>query len=254
MSAQTLFTVVTAAWTGVAAATFVGLFFLNAPYGRHAKTTWGPVISDTLGWVLMELPSPLIFATWFALGSHGFAVVPVVFFALWEAHYVHRSFIYPFLLRGGRTRRMTLAVALMGFFFNGVNATLNGWFLFRLAEPRPLAWLLDARFIVGLALFVGGYIVNRWSDAILRTLRRPGESIYRITSRGLYRWISSPNYLGEIVEWIGWAVLTWSFAGASFAAWTAANLVPRARANHLWYRATFADYPPERKALVPFVV
>ena len=253
VSAQTLFTVVTAVWTGIAAATFVGLFFQNAPYGRHAKTTWGPVVGDTLGWVLMELPSPLIFATWFALGSHGFAAVPVVFFALWEAHYVHRSFIYPFMLRSGRTRRMTLAVALMGFFFNGVNATLNGWFLFHLAAPRPLAWLLDVRFIVGLALFVGGYVVNRWSDAILRELRRPGESVYRIPYGGLYRWVSSPNYLGEIVEWIGWAVLTWSFAGASFAAWTAANLVPRARANHRWYRATFAEYPRARKALVPFV-
>jgi len=38
-----------------------------------------------------------------------------------------------------------------------------------------------------------------------------------------------------------------------FAFWTIANLLPRARANHAWYKATFPDYPPERKALFPLV-
>jgi protein-S-isoprenylcysteine O-methyltransferase Ste14 len=67
----------------------------------------------------------------------------------------------------------------------------------------------------------------------------------------MYRWISCPNYFGEIVEWIGWAIATWSLAGLAFALWTAANLAPRARSHHQWYRESFADYPQERKALVP---
>ena len=66
--------------------------------------------------------------------------------------------------------------------------------------------------------------------------------------------MSCPNYLGEIVEWIGWAILTWSLAGASFAVWTAANLAPRALSNHRWYREQFTDYPPARRALIPFVL
>ena len=67
----------------------------------------------------------------------------------------------------------------------------------------------------------------------------------------MYRWISCPNYFGEIIEWIGWAIATWSLAGLAFALWTAANLVPRAYSHHQWYRESFTDYPPERKALVP---
>jgi protein-S-isoprenylcysteine O-methyltransferase Ste14 len=67
----------------------------------------------------------------------------------------------------------------------------------------------------------------------------------------MYRWISCPNYFGEIVEWIGWAIATWSLAGLAFALWTAANLAPRAHSHHQWYRESFADYPQERKALVP---
>ena len=71
---------------------------------------------------------------------------------------------------------------------------------------------------------------------------------------GLYRWVSCPNYLGEILEWSGWALATWSWPGLAFAVFTFANLAPRALSTHRWYRETFADYPPERKALVPFVL
>jgi len=35
-----------------------------------------------------------------------------------------------------------------------------------------------------------------------------------------------------MVEWTGWAIATWSLAGASFAFWTAANLIPRT----VWHR------------------
>jgi 3-oxo-5-alpha-steroid 4-dehydrogenase 1 len=67
----------------------------------------------------------------------------------------------------------------------------------------------------------------------------------------MYRFISCPNYLGEIMIWTGWAIATWSLAGLSFLVWTMANLIPRARAHHCWYKEQFPDYPPERKALVP---
>jgi len=82
-------------------------------------------------------------------------------------------------------------------------------------------------------------------------LRRPQESGYKIPYGGLFRWVSCPNYLGEIVIWTGWAVTTWSLPGLAFALWTATNLIPRARANHRWYRNYFPDYPASRKALLP---
>ena len=57
--------------------------------------------------------------------------------------------------------------------------------------------------------------------------------------------------IARLAFWTGWAVATWTFAGAAFALFTAANLVPRARAHHRWYRETFPDYPPERAAILP---
>jgi hypothetical protein len=66
--------------------------------------------------------------------------------------------------------------------------------------------------------------------------------------------VSAPNYLGEIVEWSGWALATWSLAGLAFALYTTANLAPRALANHRWYRQQFPGYPPERRALLPHLL
>ena len=63
--------------------------------------------------------------------------------------------------------------------------------------------------------------------------------------------MSCPNYLGELVEWAAWALLTGSLAGLSFFCFSAANLVPRARSHHRWYQSRFPDYPAQRKALLP---
>ena len=58
-------------------------------------------------------------------------------------------------------------------------------------------------------------------------------------------------YLGEIIEWVGWGTATWSLPSLVFAVWTVANLVPRSRSHHLWYKQRFSTYPFERKALIP---
>ncbi len=108
--------------------------------------------------------------------------------------------------------------------------------------------------IIGASVFVIGWAINQHSDAVLRRLRGPGESGYKIPRGGLYRWVSCPNYLGEMLEWVGWAIAAWSLAGLAFAVFTIANLLPRALANHRWYQDKFADYPPERRAVVPFLL
>ena len=74
---------------------------------------------------------------------------------------------------------------------------------------------------------------------------------YQIPHGFLYRYISCPNYFGEILEWIGWALATWSLAGLSFAIWAIANLAPRSYSNYLWYKEKFPDYPKDRKILIP---
>jgi 3-oxo-5-alpha-steroid 4-dehydrogenase 1 len=236
-------------WFFLAAAIFALLFFINAPYGRYVRTGWGPVLNNRLAWVMMESVAALGFVLFFVIGRD-INFISWVFLALWEAHYVHRAFIYPLGLRG-KTGKMPLMVVLMGLSFNSVNAYLNGRYLFTFSAGYNPEWLRDPRFIAGALIFLAGFVVNRQSDNILRLLRKNTANGYAIPQGGFYRWISCPNYLGEITIWVGWAVATWSLPGLAFALWTAANLAPRARANHEWYKNNFDSYPKERKALLP---
>jgi 3-oxo-5-alpha-steroid 4-dehydrogenase 1 len=239
-----------ASWFFLAAVVFIALLLTAAPYGRHFRKGWGPAVNNKLGWFLMEAASPLVFGVCFALGRNPVTITTLVFLALWEAHYIHRAFIYPFSLsRGGND--MPLSIVGFGLFFNVVNGYINGRYIFTFSTGYDNGWLEDPRFIAGVLLFIVGFVINRRADRVLHDLRRPGESGYRIPYGGLYRWISCPNYFGEVTIWIGWALATWSLPGLAFATWTLANLVPRARANHAWYKENFPDYPPERRTFLP---
>jgi len=238
----------------VAALSFVALQYFPAPYGRHDKGKAGPQIDTRLGWVLMEAPASLVFAYFYVTGANPLGIVPLALFALWQLHYFHRAFIYPFQLEVRPGAGMNAATALMGAAFCAANGYLNGSYTATYGEHLDASWLSDPRFVIGLALFAGGYFLNKQSDAILRNLRKPGESAYRIPHGGAYRWVSAPNYLGELITWIGFAIAAWSPAALAFVAMTAGNLVPRALTNHRWYQAQFPDYPHERKALIPYVL
>lgn len=234
----------------VAALTFALLFFVTAPYGRHGRQGWGPTMPTRWAWVVMESPAVLVWLGIYLLGDHRFEIVPLVFLGLWQLHYVHRTFVFPFRLRADGKRTPVL-VAALAIVFNLFNAYVNARWVSHLGH-YDLGWLRDPRFVVGIVLFLGGRRLNHWADAALIALREKGDG-YQIPRGGLYRYVSCPNYLGEVIEWTGWALATWSLAGLSFAVFTFANLVPRAVAHHRWYHETFEHYPPERKAWLPFL-
>ena len=148
---------------------------------------------------------------------------------------------------------MALSIALMAFAFNLLNAYLNARWISHFGDYGT-QWLADPRFLFGAALMLLGWLINIHSDTLLIRLRAPGETGYKVPHGGLYRWVSCPNYFGELLEWIGWAIATWSGAGLAFALYTAANLVPRAVSHHHWYHERFSDYPRERRAVLPYVL
>lgn len=102
-------------------------------------------------------------------------------------------------------------------------------------------------------MFLAGMAVNVTSDLTLVGLKAQGGG-YRIPQGGMFELVSCPNYFGEMVEWLGWAIMTWSWAGLGFFLYTCSNLVPRAIGNHKWYLEKFKeDYPRHRKAVIPFL-
>eukprot|EP01089_Gocevia_fonbrunei_P017927 TRINITY_DN596_c0_g1_i1.p1 TRINITY_DN596_c0_g1~~TRINITY_DN596_c0_g1_i1.p1 ORF type:complete len:175 (-),score=18.58 TRINITY_DN596_c0_g1_i1:13-537(-) len=171
--------------------------------------------------------------------------------ALFLGHYAQRTLIFPFLLRGGKPS--ALSATILAFLF----CTVNGFVQTRPLThftPYPESYLFDLRFIIGVVLFIFGMYVNIQSDSILRNLRKPNETGYKIPRGGMFELISGANFFGEIVEWLGFAVANWSLGGFAFSLMTTCNIGPRAVHHHQWYVQKFkGEYPKNRKALLPFV-
>ena len=250
---MTVLNIAAVVWTLLALALVPTQLKMAAPYGRHARTDWGPTMPNQLGWFLMELVSLVVFVGLFLSGPNEKTAPMWVFFALWTAHYVNRSLIFPWRTRT-KGKLMPVAIAASAAAFNIVNAGLNGLYLGWFGDVYPAAWLGDPRFIVGLVVFVVGAAINQWSDTRLIGLRANGGGGYKIPRGGLFEWVSCPNHFGEIVQWSGFALMCWNLPALSFAVWTAANLIPRAVSHHQWYRRTFPDYPPDRRAVIPALV
>lgn len=247
------FTTLLWVWTLLGLGTFVLLLFVTAPYGRHSRKDWGPSIPNRLAWFLMEFVSLLVFVLSFLLGPNGVQPVTWIFFAIYVSHYTNRSIIWPWRTRT-TGKQMPLVIALMALCFNLVNGFINGYYFSAFARVYTWDWLFDLRFILGTIVFCAGVFINWWSDQILLDLRKGGKKGYFIPRGGMFRWVSCPNFFGEILEWTGFAIMTWSPAALVFALWSLFNLVPRALDHHKWYRKTFPDYPQERKAILPGLI
>ena len=92
-------------------------------------------------------------------------------------------------------------------------------------------------------------------DHVIRNLRKPGDTKHYIPRKGFYKYVTSANYFGELTEWIGYAILTWSPAGALFAVWTFANLGPRAKSLTEKYEKEFGEAYTKlnKKHIIPFI-
>lgn len=115
------------------------------------------------------------------------------------------------------------------------------------------SYLLDPRFLVGVTLFVCGMAINIQSDNILTSLRKPGESGYKIPRGGCFEWVSGANFFGEILEWAGWSIACWNPVAAAFAFFTFCNIGPRGAKHHETYLEKFDDYPRHRRRVIPYI-
>ena len=239
----------------IAVIVFIALYFVTAGYGVFYNKKWGPSIPNKIGWVLMESPVFIAMILLCVFSERSTNVVCLIFLILFEIHYFQRSFIFPFLIRGKSV--MPLSVILMGVVFNTLNALMQGGWIFYVSPENmyEISWLTTPQFIIGTLIFFVGMIINIHSDYIIRHLREPGDTKHYLPKKGMFKYVTSANYFGEFVEWCGFAILTWSLAGAVFALWTFANLAPRAARIYDNYKKEFGNELDTKKVkrILPFI-
>ncbi len=82
----------------------ISLLRTTAPYGRHYRPGWGPVLPARRAWFLMELPGLLVVPGMVLLSTVSEAAAAWVPASLWAIHYSYRTLLFPALMRSsGRT-------------------------------------------------------------------------------------------------------------------------------------------------------
>lgn len=239
-------------WMAIAVAVFFVLLKITAPYGRHTSSTWGPKISNRLGWIIMEAPVIISLLYFMDLNVSSPSNITWILAGLFIFHYINRTFIFPFRIHT-KGKKMPVVIVGSAIFFNLVNGFFLGYYFGHFAD-YVYDDFFKLHFGIGLVLFIYGMYINWKYDHTLIHLRKPGETDYVIPEGGLFNYVSCPNLLGEIIEWAGFAILCWNLPAVSFFVWTFANLVPRAMSHHQWYQQKFANYPAGRKAVFPFIL
>ena len=219
----------------------------KAPYGKHSTKKWGKSIDNKTGWILMEFPAlitcPLVYSVMIEeINLSG------VFIVLWIIHYFNRTIIYPLRIKT-KGKKIPIAIVSSAFFFNLVNGVLNGYFI-TLIQFESISFFY---LISGLLVFIIGFYLNISSDNTLIKLRT-NQKGYVIPNGGLFNYVSCPNFFGEIIEWLGFAIMTLNLGSLSFLTWTICNLIPRSKAHHKWYQENFKNYPKKRKAVIPYLL
>ncbi|KAA8496179.1 3-oxo-5-alpha-steroid 4-dehydrogenase 1 [Porphyridium purpureum] len=256
-----------AVWTALAPVAFVVLMLgVQAPnYGRffsNQPREWFAPRSD-VAWLIMESPNlvgAVMCLYWCAARAENTHGRPVraesyVLVALFVVHYVNRALIYPLRMKNGQ-KRTSGFVTCISCVFCCCNSffVLSGILKYDAARVPAAS---SVPFCGGLALWCIGFLGNIHADHVLRTLRQhANDAAYRIPYGGMYRFVSCPNYLFEIIEWSGFALAAWRVQAAwAFALWTTANLLPRAHRVHQWYMSEFdsAYAALNRRACVPFI-
>lgn len=240
-------------WIGIAIITMLSLLFINAPYGKHIRKGWGPELPNKWGWFIMESVSPIALSYFFWNNNEIKNSSLIFIYSLWIFHYLYRSILFP-LKTATNNKTIPWSIVWMAVFFNSINGFTNGYALSRFSFHIQGDYLYQPHAIIGIILFIIGFSIHYYSDELLIKLRNAKGPGYHIPNGFLFKYISSPNYFGELIEWTGFALLCWNLPALVFVIWTAANLVPRALSNHKWYINHFNDYPKNRKAIFPFIL
>ncbi len=239
---------------------FVVLQFVTVAYGMTFNNRWGFSVRSNLGWFIMEIPVffTMLILYFVSLYFHirPFNIVTFIMFFIFEFHYFQRSFIFPLLMKG--QSRMPISIVILGFIFNTCNAIMQGGWLFYFSplDYYPIRWLISPQFIIGFIIFLTGMTINLHADRIIRGLRDdPYDNNYYLPKGWPFKYVNSANYLGEIMEWLGFAILTWSISGLVFFIWTCANIIPRSKAVYERYEMFFGEEftSLKRYKIFPFI-
>ena len=179
----------------------------------------------------------------------------------WSFHFLRRLFegmlmqtFYRYAPHSEITGTIIMCTSLA--VFNGVCNNIHIWF----RQNWQCASM--ANIALGLCIFFIGEFGNSYHHYLLKKCRskyqKNVDSEFKghvIPKGGMFDYISCPHYLFEIITWFGWMFIC-QFSTGSIITFsiTLGTLMMKAMEVHSVYKQKFTVfYPPNRRALIPFV-
>jgi very-long-chain enoyl-CoA reductase len=173
---------------------------------------------------------------------------------MWCFHFARRASESAWVHRYGKAS-VPLGDVITEYVYYWGFAVWNALSLTSASYRAPALWLV----VLGSAVFVVAELGNARAHRMLRDLRPEGSKLRLIPRGFLFERVSCPHYLFEILTWVGFALVTGTWAALAFLVVGAAILGSWARTRHGAYRKDFDGlegrelYPASRRALIPGV-
>lgn len=184
-----------------------------------------------------------------------------------------------FWIEGGAPQSPYHLVVLGTFLFHFIRRILEILFVNSYSRPTPLRALVpiallyggaaassaffqvhaagqpisNPTFILGTVVFGLGELLNGYHHWLLARLRPPGVHTYVVPRGGLFGWVASPHYFGEILSFVGYAMMSDLLPVWGNALVVSAYLSSRANSTLKWYQRKMPrQIPTGWRRLVPF--
>ncbi|KAI9136359.1 3-oxo-5-alpha-steroid 4-dehydrogenase-domain-containing protein [Paraphysoderma sedebokerense] len=224
----------------------------------------GPQISWRTVFIVEYLGPILIHPLFYFFGPHIYGanvqhdLVQRLSLYLAVLHFVKREFETIFIHRFSNATMPIMNIFKNSFHYWILSGVLIAWEVYApksvIVEKGTKAFAdREWEIRIGVGLWVFGEISNFITHLTLRNLRPPGTTVRKIPRGYGFDLVSCPNYFFETVAWIGFCLITRSWAALFFTAVAFAQMYVWAVKKHKNYRKDFKDYPKDRKAMVPFL-
>jgi hypothetical protein len=218
---------------------------LRLPYGKFRT---GGGVNSRVG-LALAYTAPVLVYTALWIEDRGALEAPyhLIVFAAFLFHFIRR--ICEVCVVNSYSRPTPLSALLsIAIFYSGA-AVVCGFFQVRtLAPPSKLLMIL------GGLTFASGELLNTYHHWLLARIRASGATTYSLPRGGLFRSVANPHYLGEILSFLGYAMMSDLLPVWGTALVVTAYLSARANSTLQWYRRQMPlQIPPGWRRLVPFV-
>lgn len=183
--------------------------------------------------------------------KHPLTLVQKACFVMFVSHFLKRELETAFLHRFSANTMPAWNIFRNSFFYWAAAGLLCAFTIYspRSFAARDTLGLLD---YVGFALFLGGELCNLVVHVHLAGLRKPGSTEKGIPSCIGSSLVTSPNYMFEIIAWIGVILVSREWGVALFIAIGTSYMMAWSRDKERALRSTFGDkYKKKRYTMFP---